>query len=57
MLVKDKMKPMLIKSLAKMTFQAHDTDGNGDISLEEFIGAFAQILKQEKIQFKTGLSQ
>lgn len=50
LLVKNKMKPALIKSFARMTFQAFDTDNSGDIDLKEFIGAFARVINEEKIK-------
>ena len=43
------MKPLLVKKYATMEFSSSDADKSGAIDKQEFITAFAEIIKTEKI--------
>merc|ERR1712100_372103 len=47
-LVGHKMKPLLVKKYATMEFSSSDADKSGAIDKQEFITAFAEIIKTEK---------
>lgn len=49
MLLGHKMKPFLIKSVAKMHFTEADRDKSGSIDLEEFLEVYAKIYKQHAL--------
>ena len=49
MLLGHKMKPFLIKSVARMHFNEADRDKSGSIDLEEFLEVYAKIYKQHTL--------